>query len=242
MGERTRCRALEPAPVTRLAALVAVAVAVAFGGGCAGGGGGEATLWVTRDQGRHVLLVERVPAGLTAMQALQRKADVETRYGGRYVHAIEGIEGSLARRHDWFYFVNGIEGDRSAAEYRLRPGDIEWWDYRDWGRYGQRVAVVVGAFPEPFVHGYGGEVRPTVVLGPRTPAVRRIARLVHARRIVTPPQRDLPQELNTLTILRSGTTRFTATMNGGSVHAVFRGDPRRLARDPSLYRYRYRLP
>ena len=230
--------------MTRFAAVVAAALAAVLGGGCAGGGGGdgEATLWVTRDQGRHVLLVERVPAGLTAMQALERKADVETRYGGRYVQAIEGIEGSLARRHDWFYFVNGIEADRSAAEYRLRAGDVEWWDYRDWGRYGQRVPVVVGAFPEPFVHGYDGKVRPTVVLGPRTPAVLRIARMVHARRIVSASQVSLLSGMNTLTIFSGGATRFSATVNGGSVHAVFRGDPRRLARDPSLYRYRYRVP
>jgi hypothetical protein len=230
--------------VIRFAALVAAVLAAALGGGCAGGAGdsGEATLWVTRDQGREVLLVERVPAGLTAMQALQREADVETRYGGRYVQAIAGIEGSLARRHDWFYFVNGIEADRSAAEYRLRAGDVEWWDYRDWGRYGQRVPVVVGAFPEPFVHGYGGKVRPTVVVGPRTPAVRRIARLVHARRIVSPSQASLQSGTNTLTILDAGATRFSATMEGGAVHAVFRGDPQRLARDSSLYRYRYRLP
>ena len=31
-----------------------------------------------------------VPAGLTAMQALDRKLDVDTRYGGRFVQAIEG--------------------------------------------------------------------------------------------------------------------------------------------------------
>ena len=77
-----------------------------------------------------MLLVARVPAGLTAMQALERKAKVETSYGGRFVVAINGL--ASAPHHDWFYFVNGIEADRSAAEVRLRRGDVEWWDYRAW--------------------------------------------------------------------------------------------------------------
>ena len=73
-------------------------------------------MWVTRDRGAHVLLVREVPAGLTAMQALDRVADIETTYGGRYVQSINGIDGSLSAQSDWFYFMNGIEGDRSAAE------------------------------------------------------------------------------------------------------------------------------
>ena len=59
----------------------------------AGGGGarehGTATLWVTRDRGAHVLYAGTVPAGLTAMQALDRKRDITTRYGGRFVQSIE---------------------------------------------------------------------------------------------------------------------------------------------------------
>ena len=97
--------------------------------GC-GGNSGSATLKVTRDRGQHVLLVARIPAGLTAMQALERKAKVTTSYGGRFVVAINGL--ASAPHHDWFYFVNGVEADRSAVEVRLRGGDTEWWDYRAW--------------------------------------------------------------------------------------------------------------
>jgi len=111
--------------VRKLALLVVLALA-----GCGGGERGVATLKVTRDHGRHVLLVERVPAGLTAMQALQRKAEVRTSYGGRFVVSINGV--ASAPRRDWFYFVNGKLGDRSAAEVRLHQGDVEWWDYRRW--------------------------------------------------------------------------------------------------------------
>jgi hypothetical protein len=145
--------------IVRSAALLA---AVALAAGCSSGEHGRATLWITRDRGASVLKVTHVPAGLTAMQALERVATVSTRYGGRYVEAIDGVRGSLVTQHDWFYFVNGYEADRSAAEYRLHEGDVEWWDFRDW-THAMHVPVVVGAFPEPFVHGWNGHKRPAVV-------------------------------------------------------------------------------
>jgi len=112
--------------VRRLASLVVLVLALA---GC-GGSEGSAKLKVTRDHGRAVLLQAEVPAGLTAMQALQRKADVKTSYGGRFVVSINGV--ASAPQRDWFYFVNGKLGDRSAAEVRLHDGDVELWDYRHW--------------------------------------------------------------------------------------------------------------
>ena len=112
----------------RVAVVIAFALALA---GCGGsGGGGSVTLKVTRDHGRHVFFRAKVPAGLTAMQALERKADVKTSYGGRFVVAINGI--ASATHRDWFYFINGSLGDRSAAEVRLHAGDVELWDYRGW--------------------------------------------------------------------------------------------------------------
>ena len=136
----------------RSVALVVVVLALA---GCGGEPThGTATLWVTRDRGAHVLFTGQVPAGLTAMQALVRAEKVETRYGGRYVQAIDGVSGSLSAEKDWFFFVNGVESGTGAAEVRLRPGDVEWWDYRSWRGGGMSIPVVVGAFPEPFVHGF----------------------------------------------------------------------------------------
>jgi hypothetical protein len=153
----------------RLAALAAALVLAGCGStvGASGDGGGTAQLWVTRDHGRRVLLTASVPAGLTVLQALDRKADVKTRYGGRYVQAIDGIEGSLTRRRDWFYFVNGIEPDVGATEVELRPGDVAWWDFRDW-QHDMQEPVVVGAFPKPFTRGFGAAraVRVDVPLDP----------------------------------------------------------------------------
>jgi Domain of unknown function (DUF4430) len=153
--------------------------------GCSSATHGNATVWITRDRGAQVLLVRHVPAGLTAMQGLERVAHVQTRYAGRFVQGINGISGSLARQHDWFYFVNGYEADRSASEYRLHPGDVEWWDFRSW-RGSMSVPVVVGAFPEPFMHGWDGHRRQTVVVAPRglIAGARAIAAAVHGRLVI----------------------------------------------------------
>lgn len=163
-----------------LVAAFTLALALALAS-CGGGGGNvelhegpglsgasdanSAQLWVTRDEGSEVILTATVPAGLTVIQALDQQADIQTRYGGRFVQAIEGIEGSLARQQDWFYFLNGIEPDVGAAEIRLRPGDIAWWDFRSWATE-MEAPIVVGAFPEPFLHGFDGHVRPVTVRAP----------------------------------------------------------------------------
>jgi hypothetical protein len=213
--------------------LCLAAAAAALLAGCGGVGHGQATIWVTRDEGRTVLVVKRVPAGETAMQALDRSAKIGTRYGGRFVEAIDGLSGSVSSRHDWFYFVNGIEGTRGAVDYRLRNGDVEWWDYRDWGRVGQSVPVVVGAFPEPFLHGYGGKVRPAVVVGSGRGAYL-LAKLVHGHVAA-----QAPSGANVLRLV-NGRPRFTARMlSSGAVEFTFAGDAARLGRDPELYRYRY---
>jgi Domain of unknown function (DUF4430) len=146
-----------------LAVLALAALLAGCGGVGTAGTAGRAGVWVTRDRGAEVIATGAVPAGLTAMQGLRRVASVETRYGGRYVQAVEGVAGSLSARRDWFYYVNGYEADRGAAEYRLRAGDVEWWDYRSW-RTEMSVPLVVGAFPEPFLHGYDGERRSAVVV------------------------------------------------------------------------------
>jgi hypothetical protein len=232
--------------VKRAAALALLALALAGCGSAAGGGEGSATLWVTRDRGAHVLLVRTVPAGQTAMQALRREAKVDTRYGGRFVQAINGVRGSLSRRRDWFYFVNGYEADRSAAEYRLRAGDVEWWDFRSWrGRMEQ--PVVVGAFPEPFLRGYDGKRRQAVVrYGGSSLArgARALGRLIRAKS-VAPLQTPAPKDANVLQVVEGLRPRFDATLRqpgggaGSPVFFTYVGNPTRLARHPEFFRYRY---
>ena len=144
---------------------------------------GSATLWVTRDRGAEVVYSGTVPAGLTAMQALDRKLDISTRYGGRFVQSINGIEGSLTSRRDWFYFVDGIEGDRSAVELKLKDGDVEWWDYRSWRGDAMSVPVVVGAYPHPFLDG----TTSVTAVGVDPKVARAIAAQVHGTVAATKP-------------------------------------------------------
>jgi hypothetical protein len=226
--------------VKRAVAVLGLAAGLASGCG-ASVGHGQATLWVTRDRGAHVLLVARVPAGLTAMQALERKAKVQTRYGGRFVQAIDGIEGSLGSQRDWFYFVNGYEADRGAAEYRLHPGDIEWWDYRAW-RGAEHVPVVVGAFPEPFLHGYDGKRHPTVVIAnAKRDVALAVARAVRGRvvRAGTFP----PNGSNLIAVgsAHGRGTRFDAKLlgdvAGAPVQMLFSGNPRDLLSHRFRFRY-----
>jgi hypothetical protein len=165
------------------------------------------------------------------MRALDAQVELETRYGGRYIQAIDGLEGSLDDQRDWFWFVNGYEGDRSASSYRLRDGDVAWLDYRGWEREGE-ARVVVGAFPEPFLHGYAGEIRPAVVRfeGSRARATR-LAREIGADS-VEPLGAPVPEGANVLE-LRDGPVRASAELLGETA-----GDPVRfvLGGDPPLTR------
>jgi len=214
--------------------------------GCGGEDGGKATLWITRDRGAHVILERSVPAGLTAMQALDRLAEIKTRYAGRYVQSIDRVEGSLAARSDWFYFINGYEADRSAAEYRLRDGDVEWWDFRSW-RARMREPVVVGAFPEPFLHGYGGTRLPAHVVF-TLEAQRRVAQRL-AKRIgghaTKARDAESQQDVNLL-VLRSPGAKPSLRAQGGDapgdpVVFTFSGDPELLLRNVPFGRFRFQV-
>jgi Domain of unknown function (DUF4430) len=233
--------------VKRLLLALLAALLLAGCGEERGQGQGSASLWITRDRGEKVVLTANVPAGVTAMQALEGEADVETRFGGRFVQSINGIEGSLSARRDWFFFVNGIESNRGATEYRLHRGDVLWWDYRGWGET-MRVPVVVGAFPEPFLHGFAGERRPAAVRY-RSDRFRRaalaIGRVIRAG-TVAPSSTPVPDGANVFVIEEGAPPRLEASLREGSsgpgdpVVFTFVGDPSRLARNPRLVRYRYR--
>jgi hypothetical protein len=221
-----------------LSALVVLVLLAGCGGFGAGGGEeGTAQLWVTKDRGAEVLVDTEVDAGQTLMRALAAEAEIETRYGGRYLQSVNGVSGSLERQQDWFWFVNGYEGDRSASEYRLRDGDVAWVDFRGWQREGE-ARVVVGAFPEPFLHGYAGRVRPAVVRfeGVGRARAQRLGRQIGAQS-VEPVGVPIPKEANVLE-LRSGPARATAELLGESA-----GDPVRitLAGEPR-YAKRYSVP
>lgn len=228
--------------------LLPLLVLVAALTGCGGGGdGGQATLWITRDRGSEVLVEKSVSAGVTAMQALRSEADVETGYGGRFVQSIEGISGDLGEGRDWFYFVNGVEADRGAAEYRLRPGDVLWWDYRSWSGDDMRVPVVVGAFPEPFLSGYGGRARRAVVRFDEEHMRGTALGLAHLIGSSSVELADVPTppKANEL-LLTDDAQTFSAELRSSDATAgsavLFRisfEDAKRLLKDPELAKHRY---
>ena len=154
----------------RIVALLCVAAATGAAG-CGLGAGEEqegdgVQLRVTRDFGRTELGAARLASvreDETVMRVLRSRFEVETRFGGRFVQSIDGLEGGGAGGEvDWFYFVNGVEAEVGAAEFELSPGDRVQWDRRDWGAT-MRVPAIVGAFPEPFLHGLEGKRRPVRV-------------------------------------------------------------------------------
>jgi Domain of unknown function (DUF4430) len=151
--------------------LLACLLALAFlAGGCGLGPGeakkGPAQLHVTRDFGRTDMHLdaskESVRESDTVMRFLQGEAKVATRYGGGFVQSIDGLAGDQAAERDWFYYVNGSEASVGAADYKLSPGDVVEWDYHDWHAT-QHIPAIVGAYPEPFLHGLKGRRLPTRV-------------------------------------------------------------------------------
>jgi hypothetical protein len=203
--------------LTAILALVGVlgAAGCGLGPGASQGGDGARVL-VTRDFGTQRLgerTGQKLRDGDTVMRVLQRGFDVDTRYGGGFVQAIDGLQGGNAggRRVDWFFYVNGVEASAGAASIKVRRGDAIWWDRHPW-EAAMSVPAVVGSFPEPFTHGVGG----------RRLAARVICKSAGAAC-------DAVRER-----LRKGGAAQSATLEGGGdaidvvvgPWAALRGDPR----------------
>jgi hypothetical protein len=151
--------------IRALALLLASALAAA---GCGFGPGeaksGDVQLRVTRDFGKRDTFADsrksKVRDSDTVMRFLQSGHRVTTRYGGGFVQSIGGLAGDQAAERDWFYYVNGSDASVGAADYKLSPGDVVQWDYHNWHAT-QHIPAIVGAYPEPFVHGMKGKRLPT---------------------------------------------------------------------------------
>jgi len=134
------------------------------------GSGGNITVRVvsTRDLGGSLMFDETidVPQGTSAMDALKLVSEVETAYGGGFINAIDGIRSAYTgggdEKGDWFICANGILSNAGALDYTLHDGDILHCDFHQWS-FRTFIPAIIGDFPEPFLHGYEGEVRPTVI-------------------------------------------------------------------------------
>jgi hypothetical protein len=156
--------------VTRLLVPLLAAACALLGAGCGFGPGeakkGGVELSVTRDFGQRQLGPPARQATVresdTVMRFLQGRRKVTTRFGGGFVQSIDGLAGTINGEHDWFYYVNGSEASVGATDYKLSLGDAVQWDYHDWHAT-QHVPAIVGAYPEPFLHGIDGKRLPTRV-------------------------------------------------------------------------------
>ncbi|HVR05886.1 MAG TPA: DUF4430 domain-containing protein [Solirubrobacteraceae bacterium] len=180
--------------------------------GCGLGPGKTPTgvqLQVTREFGAQPMRSLAAPQAHgqeTVMSLLMRNATVATRYGGGFVQSIDGRSGGFrgSQPTAWFYYVNGVQAPKGAAETNVLPGDRIWWDLHDWSQT-EEVAAVVGSFPEPFVNGIEGR-RPPVRLecaAPeatpcRTVAARLRAVGVNAGLAALAPGGEAPETLRLL--------------------------------------------
>lgn len=138
------------------AVAIALLLAALATAGCGLGPGaevGDVRLTVTREFGAAPVLDRSLAAkeSDTVMRLLEGEAEVETRYGGGYVHAIDGTaeEQRDGDPYDWFFYVDGEESPIGAAEVELEGDERIWWDYRNWSAT-NHVPAVVGSWPAPF--------------------------------------------------------------------------------------------
>lgn len=122
----------------------------------------------TQNFGNELVLDEsvRVNAGANALDALGQVATVETKYGGGFVEAINGISSQYSQtevKKDWFFYVNGMSAKVGGLSYKLCDGDVEHWDFHDWSLHAFAPAII-GDFPQPFLGGYQGEISPTIIV------------------------------------------------------------------------------
>lgn len=154
-------------------ALLLLLVPTLVMGGCQGqnpqnpGAHAAVRVVATQDFGRQLMFdqtVELTP-GTPAIEALQQVAAVETAYGGGFVNAIDSVRSGFGQglTRDWFVYFNGIAAGAGALNYGCQDGDVQSWDFHDWA-FRMFVPALVGSFPEPFLHGYHGDIRPTVVV------------------------------------------------------------------------------
>jgi hypothetical protein len=110
-----------------------------------------------------------------------------------------------------------------------------------------REPVVVGAFPEPFRHGYGGSRLPARVvftLEAQRPVAQRLATRVGGR-ATKGRDAELSQKVNLL-VLRSPGTKPSLQAQGGAtpgdpVVFTFSGNPELLLRKVPFGRLRYQV-
>jgi hypothetical protein len=160
---------------TALAALIALCVPALSGCGLQPSKrSARVTITVTRNFGTNTVgtgTERQIPGSQHLLALMRRFFKVTPAAIQRTEHAINGYAGDSPTRY-WFYYVNGIAVQPGATtkEGRLvtpldtliHAGDKVWWDLHDPTAV-RTIPAVVGSFPEPFLHGIGGQRYPTTL-------------------------------------------------------------------------------
>lgn len=147
-------------PATRLLAAIPLLLLLAGCGLVRTSGGGAVRIQVTENFGARTLAsaAETLSRPADAPSVLARKFQVSGPTG--HPHAIAGH--AAPPGSGWFLYINGVSPVAGAAHSQVHPGDRVWWDLHSTAAQPQLHAIV-GAFPEPFVHGVGGKRLPVTL-------------------------------------------------------------------------------
>jgi hypothetical protein len=160
-----------PARSLRLPLALVCAVVLLVGcGEAAVGQPGSVSVAITRDFGAKPVVSSppvSVHGSTKLLDILDRVAD--THEGSDAITSINGVDG------DWRVFVNGVRVSDAAGTH-VKSGDNVWFDLPGTGV--PAVPAVIGAFPEPFLHGVAGKRVPTRVecADPSSPACDTVAK------------------------------------------------------------------
>ncbi len=107
---------------------------------------GPVSVRVTSDFGARLVCAatDAHGAGMTALRLSERTC-----------RGSNGPQSNSPR--GWSVYVDGVV---ASARTVVKPGERVWWDRH--AQFG-KTAAVVGAFPEPFLHGLGGRRLPTEI-------------------------------------------------------------------------------
>jgi len=116
----------------------------------------------TKNFGNEMIFQRKVviERRLTAQDVLAEVTDIQM--DGSYVVEFVGLRGD--DKEYWMYYINGLLSRYFASGYLIRPGDVMHWDFHPWtgGKHG--CSAIIGSFPEPLLHGYEGNIKPTLVV------------------------------------------------------------------------------
>jgi len=156
---------LRPVLATALAGAAAAAIA-----GCGldtTAAGGDIRVLVTQNFGttqQGARLMPNAPGQVNAMRLLKDNFPVETTDDGHLVKSIGGVAGSTddGPRTGWRYYINGLSSPKVATAQKVHDGDTLWLDRHELSA-SHSIRAIVGAFPEPFVHGFDGRRWPILL-------------------------------------------------------------------------------